>query len=98
MKNATKTFARYVNDVGKKFCSFSYTRLNDNVSGSVVQLIDKKFVQIQCFAKIEDDISAVVKYYTNISKLNILPECVTSFCEFCYEVKKLGTPRVVVCY
>ena len=51
---------------------------------------DRNFVQIQCFAKIEDDIYAVVKYNTNISKLKVLPESVTSFCEFCYEVKNLG--------
>ena len=89
-KKCYKAFARYVNDVGKNFCSLSYTRLNDNVSESVVQLKDKKNVQIQCFAKMENDLYAVVKYYTNVLKLNILPESVSSFCEFCYEVKDLG--------
>ena len=81
-----------MNDSGKNFCSLSYTRLNDNFSESVVQLKDKKFVLIQGFAKIKDDKNAVVRYYTNISNLDIIPESVTSFFEFCYEVKKTCDP------
>ena len=96
-KNATKIFARYVNDVGKKFSPLSYTRLNDNVSESVVQLKDKKFVQTRCFAKIEDNIYAALRYYTIFSKPQYSPGKCNIFLRILLRSKKLGTPRVVLC-
>ena len=89
-RNAESKFSRFVNDKGKKFCSLSYTRLNDNLGESVVQLKDEKFVQVQCFVKIEGIIYAVVRYFLDVAILNVIPDHHIFPYNFCFELSTLG--------
>ena len=74
----------------RKFCSPSCTRPNDNLGESVVQLKDEKFVQVQCFVKIEGIIFAVVRCFLNVAILNVIPDHLIFPYNFCFELSTLG--------
>ena len=89
-KNIELVFARYFNDVGKKFCSTSYTRLNGNMSECFFQLKDSNFVKVECYAKIESTIYAVVKQFLNVRELKIVTDVCKPSLGYCFELSDLG--------
>ena len=76
VKNIELVFARYFNEVGKKFCSSSYTRSNGNMSECFFQLKDSPFVQVEFYAKIESTIYAVVKRGFECQRIDNFNRCV----------------------
>ena len=68
-QNVELLFSRYQGV--RKFCSLSYTRLNDNLGECIVMLKNGNFVLIECFAKKSGEYFAICRAFRNVVEIDL---------------------------